>query len=170
MTKVVEGDIEITAPNGVSIRKHDDVTTHGLSHCMKAVDFIIEQNDRIYFIELKDPDNPNAQAAALAGFKAELASGQLDSKLATKFRDSYLYELASNRLPKPVYYIVLIGLHSLTAVELVTRTDALKKQLPIHGPFNKPWPRPLAAGCVVVNLDNWAKVMPNFPIRRLSAV
>ncbi|MGC8733127.1 MAG: hypothetical protein ACP5RC_12855, partial [Halothiobacillaceae bacterium] len=60
MTVLAEGDLQITLPAGVVGRKFDDEASHGLSHCMKAVDFIIELEDRTYFVEFKDPENPNA--------------------------------------------------------------------------------------------------------------
>jgi len=60
MTTLAEGDLQIALPAGAAGRKFDDGATHGLSHCMKAVDFIVELEDRILFIEFKDPDHPTA--------------------------------------------------------------------------------------------------------------
>jgi len=56
VTTLREGkiEIEIEIPDALSGRKFDD-RTHGLSHCMKAVDFIVELVDRILFIEIKEP-------------------------------------------------------------------------------------------------------------------
>lgn len=39
-------------------RRFDDAS-HGLSHCMKAVDFIAESKDHILLIEVKDFEAPN---------------------------------------------------------------------------------------------------------------
>ena len=47
-------------PEPVTGRKFDGAQ-HDLSHCMKAVDWILELPDRIYFIEVKDPDDPRAR-------------------------------------------------------------------------------------------------------------
>jgi hypothetical protein len=63
VTTISEGDLQITLPAGATARKFDDQTTHGLSCCMKAVDFIVELDNLTYFIEFKDPDNPNAPNA-----------------------------------------------------------------------------------------------------------
>ena len=54
MTMLAEEDLQITLPAAVTGRKFDDKTTHGLSHCMKAVDFIVELKDRVLFIEFKE--------------------------------------------------------------------------------------------------------------------
>ena len=45
-----EGNLELYLPDDVRAKKFDD-STHGLSHCMKAVDFIVETSDKIIFIE-----------------------------------------------------------------------------------------------------------------------
>lgn len=44
MTVLEEGTLQLVLPRGTQGRKFDD-DTHGLSHCMKAVDFIIETSD-----------------------------------------------------------------------------------------------------------------------------
>jgi hypothetical protein len=169
MTLLTERDLQIRLPAGVAGRKLDDPTTHGLSHCMKAVDFIVELADRIYFIELKDPEDPEATAERRQEFIKELERGVLDANLKLKFRDSFLYEWASGRVDKPIHYLVLIGLSSLTSAELLARTDALRKQLPLLGPNSAPWHRPLAAGCAVLNIDAWNRILKAMPIRRASA-
>ena len=61
MTTLREGNLQITFPQGAKVRRFDDRASHGLSHCMKAVDFIVEEVNRTSFIELKDPDHPNAK-------------------------------------------------------------------------------------------------------------
>ena len=101
MTLLAEEDLQITLPNGVMGRKFDDETVHGLSHCMKAVDFIVELTDRIIFIEFKDPDNPSAKPKDRTAFITKVLSGNLDGDLTTKYRDSWLYEWAEGRVIKP---------------------------------------------------------------------
>ena len=44
--RLTEGDLQITFNNAIVCRKFDDHLAHGLSHCMKAVDFIVELHDR----------------------------------------------------------------------------------------------------------------------------
>ena len=62
MTVIAEDDLQITLPAGATDRKFDDNNSHSLSHCMKAVDFIVELNDKIFFIEFKDPQHPASQS------------------------------------------------------------------------------------------------------------
>ena len=42
MTVIAEDDLQIKLPAGAKARKFDDQNVHGLSHCMKAVDFIVQ--------------------------------------------------------------------------------------------------------------------------------
>ena len=169
MTTLAEGDLQISLPAGAVGRKFDDGATHGLSYCMKAVDFIVELEDKILFIEFKDPDRPAAQPKDRDKFLKDFLSGCLDSDLKTKYRDSFLYEWGSGRVTKPIYYLVLIGASSLSEAALLARTDALRRQLPTLGPGDRPWKKPFVAGCGVMNIETWNKFFPQFPVSRLSA-
>jgi hypothetical protein len=60
MTVFTEGNLQITFPSGVAAKKFDH-SGHGLTHCMKAVDFIVELTDRYLFIEFKDPEHPDSR-------------------------------------------------------------------------------------------------------------
>lgn len=168
MTVLAEEDLQITLPPGVAGRKFDDEISHGLSHCMKAVDFIVELADRTFFVEFKDPENPNAKPKDSAAFLQKFMSGAIDTDLKTKYRDSWLYEYAEGRAKKPIYYLVLIGASTLSDAELITRTDSLKRQIPMTGPANHPWKKPFVAGCAVMNLAAWNKVMPHIPASRIG--
>lgn len=169
MNILSERDLQISLPAGVTGRKFDDIKTHGLSHCMKAVDFIVELDDRILFIELKDPDDPNAAADGQRLFMEEYRSARLDNKLKAKYRDSFLYEWGSGRASKPIHYLVLIGASVLSEADLLARTDALRRQIPVLGPGNKSWKKPFVAGCAVMNIEAWNKALPKYPVSRLSA-
>ena len=168
MTTIAEGDLQITLPEGAVSRKFDDKTTHGLSHCMKAVDFIVELDNLIYFIEFKDPENPNAKPENSTEFIENFMSGKIDQDLKLKYRDSWLYEYAEGRSEKPIYYLVLIGASTLSDAELLARTDALKRQLPISGPDGRTWQRSFVAGCVVMNLAAWNKACAYMPASRIG--
>jgi hypothetical protein len=49
MNVLTEGKLQIKLPAGAIGRKFDDSASHGLSHCMKAVDFIVEMEEQILF-------------------------------------------------------------------------------------------------------------------------
>ena len=169
MPIITENDIQINFPDNLIVRRFDDDSTHCLSHCMKAVDYIIEMADRIVFLEIKDPDNPNATNERRIIFFEELNSGKIDNFLKIKFRDSFLYEWACGHTTKPIHFWFLIGAEMLDSGQLVRRTESLKKQLPILGPGGRPWKNAFVADCEVMNLAAWNKQLLNFPAIRISA-
>lgn len=167
MTTFTEGDLRITFPPGTKARKFDD-GSHGLSHCMKAVDFIVEENDRILFIEFKDLEHPNAPKENRIKDSEEFKSGNLDKELQYKYRDTFLYKWASGNIDKPIYYLVVIAIDTLSAAELAERTDELKRRLPLNGPPSGKWTRSIASDCMVFNIETWNKHQQSFPLSRIS--
>ena len=165
MTVVEEGDLRIAISNAEDVRKFDD-SSHGLSYCMKAVDLVVELSDRYLFVEFKDPQHPHSNPRTSQQFIQSFQTGQLDEDLKYKYRDSFLYEWAAGRANKPIYYLVLVALDSLTEVELSIRTDDLKRKLPINGAPS--WVRGVVAGCSVFNISSWNKNLPNFLVSRLT--
>lgn len=167
MKVLTECDLQITITDAVCARKFDDAS-HRLSHCMKAVDFIVELPDRYLFIEFKDPQAPGSTPEQRCCFIQKLQSGKLDETLKYKFRDSFLYEWASGRADKPINYLVLVALDTLPTPLLRHRRRELERKLPMNGPGGQPWPRPIAKSCAVFNIEMWNKQFPGYPIERRS--
>lgn len=165
MTVLTEGNLQLTVDGAAKARKFDDAN-HGLSHCMKAVDFIIELRDRYLFVEFKDPQALDVPAEKRDEFIQEFQSGKLDETLKYKYRDSFLYEWAIGRADKPVDYLVLIALDSLTEPLLLRRQRDLERKLPLQGP--RPWPRPIVRVCGVFNIATWNRHFPQYPVERLK--
>ena len=165
MAVIEEGSLIIEIPDALSFKKFDDGKSHGLSHCMKAVDFIVETKDRIIFIEIKDPPPTGKNTAK---FIEELQSGRLDETLKYKYRDSFLYEWASEKINKPVYYYVIIALDKLDPASLLFRTDEFKRKLPVSFAL---WKRQIVHTCAVFNIESWNKAFRNkkYKIRRIEA-
>lgn len=162
-----EEDLEIEIKSATHARKFDD-SSHGLSHCMKAVDFIVERPDHFLFIEFKDPQKPGSNVHSQSSFKNRFLRGTLDQSLKYKYRDSFLYEWAEGRAQKPIDYLVLIALDSLTSAELLTRTDDLKRNLPLQKSKASPWPRPFVRNCAVFNISSWNSNFSDLTVTRLS--
>jgi len=166
VTTLSEGDLRLTVPEPANGRPFDDAQ-HGLSRCMKAVDWIVDLPDRTCFVEVKDPEAPGAgdfrqSNRFLQGFLA----GDLTSDLVAKFRDSFLYEWACNRIEKPIGFYVIIASETLDVAQLVTRTDDLKRKLPVGSPAG--WSRPIAHDCCIFNAAKWNEVFPRYPLSRRS--
>lgn len=168
MTILEEGDLRIDVGDTLSDRKFDD-DGHGLSHCMKAVDFVVEFSDRYLFIEVKDPGNPQASAERSRDFIRRFQSGEMDEDFKYKYRDSFLYEWASGRADKPIYYLILIAHDNLDGDSLNRRMDELRRKLPLRGPRSQDWRRPFVSGVGVFNLSSWNRRYPLRPAARISA-
>ena len=160
-----EGTIQITFNGAIGGRKFDDGSSHGLSHCMKAVDFIVELPERFLFVEIKDPEAPQVPEENTEEFRARFKRGQLDESLKYKYRDSFLYEWASGRAHKPIDYFVLIT--GIDRKVLLSRLDALKQRLPFLGPNSLPWSRPIVSKVGVFNMDTWNDRFPQYPVIRV---
>ena len=135
---------------------------------MKAVDYIVEEDDRVSFIELKDPEHPRAKEGNREDFIRRFQAGKLDEDLKYKYRDTFLYEWASGGLDKPIFYWIVVAIETLSSADLSIRTDNLKRKLPLNGPSSGAWKRPIATDCKVFNIETWNKHRPRFPLTRIS--
>ena len=162
-----ERNLQVTFVDEVDAWKFDD-ESHGLSHCMKAVDFIVELPDSYLFIEFKDPEHPDAPQANRDSFIQEFTGGKLDEDCKYKYRDSFLYEWASGRVDKPVHFFLLVADESLDDVQLTTRMDALARVLPLNGPKSGVWTKRIVEGCAVFNIASWNRHFPLYPLNRVE--
>ena len=161
-----EGDLRISVADGTKVRKFDG-DSHGLSQCMKAVDFVVELPDQYLFIEIKDPQDGNAPQKESDAFARRFLGGGIDQDLKYKYRDSFLYEWAAGRADKPITYLVLIALDTLDDALLLARQEALERALPV-GPQSVIWIRPIVSGCGVFNIASWNRTFPQYPVARRS--
>jgi hypothetical protein len=162
-----EKDLELLPAPQLNVIKFDDPSTHGLtSFDMKAVDFIIDFPDKYVFLELKDPDDPNARTKSKQKFIEEFKSDTLKSSLAKKYRDSFIYRWAQDKIDKPIYYYVIVCSKSLKPPDYLILTEKLKKYLPLK--YDKAWRRQFASNCIVLNLSKWNEIFPDCKIRRVS--
>ncbi len=167
MTVFTEGNLRISFPSGTNARIFDDAS-HGLSHCMKAVDFVVDIGHQYLFIEFKDPDAPGVPENRREEYLKDFLAGRIDKDLKYKCRDTFLYEWASGRADKPINYYVIIAIDTLTPADLLVRTDALKKNIPLRGPRNAGWTRPFVSGCAVFNIAAWNKHQRRYPVSRIQ--
>ena len=165
MTVLTERNLQLVLPANATGRKFDIPAIHKLLHCMKAVDFIIEFPTHICFVEFKDPEVSGAKPENAEKYIRQFKAGEFDQTLKTKFRDTWLYEYGEKRCEKPVYYLVLVAISSLTSVDLMRRTEALKRNIPLLGPGGNKWP--FAKGCAVMNIESWNKKIKHMPVSRL---
>ena len=167
MTVFHEGDLEVYFAGAISARRFDD-SDHGLSHCMKAVDFVVELRDRYLYIEFKDPKHPRSRPLDRKKFASRFQSGELDEELKVKFRDTFLYEWASGRADKPVFFLVLVALEGQDVRLLGPRAASLRRNLPTGKAASGNWIRPIAHDAAFFNIASWNSHMQNFRVMHRS--
>ena len=144
-------------------------TFHGAP--MKGVDIVAEFEEAYVYVELKDYDDPSIYDVLGAATDDEKNSRQdsfkwLKNYLKYKFRDSYLYRHAEQKVDKPVHYVCLITFDNALNSRM---QKSLKQELPV-GRASRRWVQALATSCHVVNLNKWNENFPKWPVTRLAAV
>lgn len=168
--KLRERDLEIDFTNAIDAivfdqMKADQPGYHGIGQ-MHRVDFVVELEEAILFVEVKDPGNPKAQAEGLAKFHGELQDGTLGDTFATKFIDTFLYRWAEECLHKPVHYISLVTLEDSEL--LPNFSDEIARKLPPMGKSVPRWRRQLVENCQVFNIELWNASFPKWPAARVA--
>ncbi len=166
MSTITERDISISIPEAAKARKFDE---HELSYCMKAVDFIVELEDRVLFIEIKDPPRHSHARKEAEKFIQQFRSGNLDQELYYKYRDTFIYEWASGNIKKKIFYLLLIDIEELSEAELLNRSDELRRKLPVAGPSTGDWKKRIVSDCMVFNLESWNEYLTHYQANRLSS-
>ena len=142
-------------------------TYHGQP--MKAVNIVAELKEAYIFVEIKDLHDPDMYDEALAEDDDDRKEKRdhfkwLKNFLKYKYRDSYLYRHAEDKVEKPIHYICLLTFENGINVAM---QKALSRELPV-GMTSPRWKRELVKSCQVVNLARWNYNFPNWPVRRVS--
>ena len=163
MRTLQEEDLIFDFTSSIGAEKFDDNAIHGTKSTMKKVDIIIEEDDKIIFLEVKDPDMPGAVNPNK--LKQDLQGGCLIPELAGKYRDSLLFTRLRGGYDKPISYVVLISMESLDDALILNKTDVLRSAIPIS---HRQWNEDSAASCIILKLDAYKKVYGNESVWRAS--
>jgi hypothetical protein len=144
-------------------------TFHGLP--MKAVDIVVELQNAYIFIEMKDFDNPDMYNERKAATDEEIKKNRdhfkwLKNYLKYKYRDSYLFRHAENKLDKPIHFICLLTLDNALNTSL---QKALTRELPV-GKASKRWQSEIVTSCQVLNVAKWNANFPKWPLRNIAII
>ncbi len=147
MSRLTVDDYEFVFPKALELYKFDEQDSanphfHGLSHCMKAVDAIVELPKTYLFIEIKRFDKRSALNKDNNGCKEE-ALDDLINRLCGKYRDTFLYRFCQGKVDKPIKYICLIDKFDKNLF-LRLRNKLLKK-IPAGKQLQAKWGKELLA-------------------------
>ncbi|WP_180108073.1 hypothetical protein [Acinetobacter sp. YH12085] len=169
--KLKERDLEFTFSDAIDAIIFDEMNDksaanyHGVG-AMHRVDFVVEFEEAIVFVEVKDPGNPKARTEGLQQFYDDLANDVLAKTFVAKYIESFIYRWAENRLDKPVHYLSLVTMDEELLGNL---TDGIMRKMP---PMNKAvprWKRQFVNNCQVFNIDSWNENFPKWPVKRVDA-
>src|SRR5580765_1363981 len=138
-------------------------TFHGAP--MKGVDIVAVFPDQYIFIEIKDytaeaDQYDEAKAADTAELMAVCDKRKwLKNYLKYKFRDTYLYRHAEDKVDKEIHYLCLLTFDNALCS---TMAKSLRKELPVGR--NRRWVRELAKSCNVLNVVQWNKNFPKWQV------
>jgi hypothetical protein len=142
-------------------------TFHGVP--MKAVDIIVELQDKYLFVEIKKYDVRVDSSVELPLDDSESDDKRtrlnwLKNYLKYKYRDSYLFRYAENKVDKPIHYLCLINLEN--ALNSILQ-KTLRRELPVGIASNR-WKKEIVSSCQVLNLDKWNKLFPEWPAAHIA--
>jgi hypothetical protein len=138
---------------------------HGIGG-MHRVDFIVELQTAILFVEVKDPSNPDATPENVLKFLKKVEEGSLSGTFASKYLDSFIYRWAENKTSKPIHYINLVTLEEELLGSL---SDEIIAKLPPMNHEVPRWQRQVVNNVQVFNIDSWNENFPKWPVRRVVA-
>ncbi|MFH1991045.1 MAG: hypothetical protein ABIK98_01380 [Pseudomonadota bacterium] len=168
---LIEDELEFDFAAAIRAERFEDIT-YKMSHCMKSIDFIVEWDEELWFIEVKDPDNSKIPSKSKKHerrqFFEKFKSHTLFSKeLGPKIKDSFLYLHLQKNLPdKPIKYYVLIAMKMLSPALLSSANDQLKISSCLLGPDNSAWPNKYLDGVAVFNKATWNEKLKQCPVTR----
>lgn len=164
MTKLIELDLEFDFEAANNAFQFDSDEIHGTSTA-KRVDFVAEYDDCYRFIEVKDPDQPDA--ANPAAFIRKFQSENLVNSLAGKFRDTLFFRAlcADHDSNKKIEYVVLLSCEAIEPAMMMAKQDILHRKIPIQHSL---WVNDSAVKCVLMNLRQYKRIFGETSVRRIS--
>lgn len=167
---LMERDLEFNFTDAIEAIVFDEMKDKGLPNyhgigAMHRVDFVVELDSAILFVEVKDPNNPNAREKQKRKFLKEVDEGILSSTFASKYMDSFIYRWAENKTSKPIHYINLVTLEEELLGNL---SDEITAKLPPMNHDIPRWQRQVVNNVQVFNIDSWNASFPKWPVRRIA--
>lgn len=136
---------------------------------MKFVDLVIERENDILLIEIKDPSHSRSQDKDRNAYLKRLSDNSvLTQELTPKARDSYLYLHLMERDSKPFKFVVLLGLDAFDPDRQKAIMFGFKDRLltGIREESFEAWKRKHIADCAVLSVESWNQFFPDWPLRR----
>jgi len=165
-----EAELEFSFPDGLDWHELDRQGVK-LPEQMKLVDIVIERDEDVLLVEIKDPSNSRSPDDEQKKYFKRLSDNTvLKHELTPKARNSYTFLHLMEKDEKPFKYIVLIGLEVFDSESQKALLAGFKDRLmaDISCETDIPWRRKHIADCVVLSVDIWNKRFPDWPVTRIA--
>lgn len=167
-----ERDLEFNFTDAIDALIFDEMQDENASNyhgigLMPRVDFVVELENAILFVEVKDPSHPLAQELNIQKFHQKLIEGKLAKSFADKYVSTFIYRWAEEKVDKPIHYISLVTLDEELLGNL---TDEIKALLPPMNHATPRWKKQFVSNCQVFNIDSWNENFPKWPVTRIPQV
>ena len=140
---------------------------------MKLVDLVIERENDVLLVEIKDPSISTCPEKERNSYLKRLENNSvLSQELTPKARGSYLYLHLMERDSKPFKYVVLLGLDAFDSDRQKALMFGFKDRLlaDIREESFEAWKRKHIADCVVLSVESWNQQFPEWQVRREATV
>lgn len=166
MEVLQEGELQFTFGKDWTASKLDEQGVP-VPHGMAFVDFVLEGDDEIVLMEVKDPAASRIEGGKRS-FAKRLAGEELvNEHLTPKARDSYTYLHLMRRDAKPMRFVLALGLNGMSVQEplLMALNDRLRQRL--RQEAQQPWKREYVTSCLVVPLGKIGEALPGCKVVRM---
>lgn len=168
----IEKELEFIFPTGLKWENLDErgkIKPEGMS----LVDLVIERENDILLVEIKDPSCSTTSPHERNNCLLRMQNNSLISEdLTPKVRDSYTYLHLMKRDTKPFIYVVLLGLEAYNDNDVIVLLGTFKNRLlrRVKKEIDIPWKREHICDCIVMSVEQWNFYFNEWPVRRLSEV
>lgn len=169
---LIEGELEFDFSKADRAERFGEESRHGMSHCMKAVDFLVEWPDALWLVEAKDPSistipDHESEKSRRKFIRRLQRKTLFHEDLGPKAKDTFLYLHLTDRIPeKPLKYFVLIAMEAFEKELLGASTLELKQASCLVGPIDSHWETPYIADAAVFDIASWNHHLNRCPVRR----
>ena len=161
--KVTVDEYKFDFPSAKELYKFDETDNlsphyHGVS-VLKAVDVMAEFSNCYLWIEIKQYTDEDIVRLKKEGDQRKPCDkyhikSYLRNNLVGKYRDTFLYRYAEQKLDKPIFYVCLLNFDS--ALKTHFRKELIRF-IPTGIPNNKRWKRKIIEGLIVVDEKDWVR-------------
>ena len=170
MSKYIEGELHFNFPDEL-IWEELDKQGIKLPIGMALVDCVIERENDILLVEIKDPSDTRGNEKERKRYLKRLQEGSvITDELTPKIRDSFTFLHLMYRDQKELKYIVLLGLEEYDETTNKALLGNFKDQLlnNIKQETVIPWKNFYLKDCVVMTVEIWNRVFTQWPVTRVS--